>query len=126
MLPHILRLIVVTVIITIAYACMQRPFTPEAYANQHQEQLYAMICHEGKRTISVPSEQWPEHRAHGDTRGPCRARSLAPHRKNPPPRGTVTTLDGYRERERTKLTPAEWDEREANRRFIADSIATAQ
>ena len=30
-----------------------------------------LVCHKGKKTISISPSAWPAHEAHGDSCGPC-------------------------------------------------------
>ena len=71
------RFLTISLLATLLQLGCNRAHTPYAYRNADPEQLYAVICHDGKRTIRVPSEDWMEHRAHGDYRGPCRTRQIA-------------------------------------------------
>jgi len=38
---------------------------------QYQYGKKVVICHKGKKTITVSVNAWPAHERHGDTKGPC-------------------------------------------------------
>ncbi len=98
----------------------QRPYSAATYAKDNPEQLYATICHDHKRTINVKAEDWEEHRAHGDYRGPCRERGIA---------GPATPVEvahsatGYRDREaKLRASREAYELRLAAQRFQQDSL----
>ena len=76
----------------------QRPYSPAAYRKQSESQKYAIICHDNKRTLRVPAEDWEAHKAHGDYRGPCRTRKLAGERKPTNVKNTLTSYDKAKSR----------------------------
>lgn len=54
----------------------------------------------------MKAEDWPEHKSHGDYRGPCRARGLA----DPPAKGSAQTSTTYKGASARKAqSQAEWD-----------------
>ena len=68
------------------------PYSAASYRDHDTEVLWATICHDGKHTIGVPADEWPDHKAHGDYRGPCR--NLG-HPGPEPPRVVDETLTAY-------------------------------
>ena len=109
----------------LAQAC--RPaHTHLAYRDHDPTIVYAMICHGGKRTIRVPADEWPAHRAHGDYRGPCRARGVAGaavHERKPP----ENTLVSHRGNpQRLKRSREAWEAHEAAAAHLIDSMRAAE
>ena len=95
------------------------PHSARAYRHHDAEQLYATICHNGKRTVNVPAEDWPAHRDHGDYRGPCRNRGVAgpSAAERPVPDYTATATRGNRDRLR-----ASRDDYERRRAALPDTL----
>ena len=50
------------------------PYSAASYKDYNPDVLYATICHEGKYTLGIPSDEWPEYKEKGAYRGPCRNR----------------------------------------------------
>lgn len=97
------------------------PYSAASYEKYDAEVLYATICHDGKVTLGVPAAEWPEHKEHGDYRGPCRNRGAAGPTRAPVVDETLIAYEGNRER--LKLSEEEWERQQALR--LVDST-TAQ
>ena len=81
-------------------------YTERNYRNVDPEAHFAIVCHGNKRTIQVPAEEWPEHKAHGDYRGPCRA--VGPVGPTEPKSPAATLTDPRGRRARKAWSEAEW------------------
>ena len=76
--------------------------------------VYTIICHDGRKTLRVPADQWPAHKAHYDYRGPCRARGQAVPKRLPQPKDTKVAY-GARARR------SDWSEAEYERHVEAQA-----
>lgn len=74
------------------------PYSAASYKDYNPDVLYATICHEGKVTMGVPADEWPEHKEHGDYRGPCRNRGPVGPAEPPLPDETLIAYEGNRKR----------------------------
>ena len=100
-----------------------RPYSARSYEKYNAEELYAVICHDGKRTVRILAKYWPDHRAHGDYRGPCRAIGL-PAPTPPEPPNTDISYDDRKARKAWSLE--EWEKHQALRQITSDTAALAQ
>ena len=82
-------------------SCVSHPYSARSYRHVDTSVAYTIICHNGKKTIRVPEEEWAEHKAHYDYRGPCRPRGVPTRRQKPAPKHTVAEYEGRKAR-------AEW------------------
>lgn len=109
-------------ILVLLMAC-QRKYTPKAYVKNQPDQLFATICHHNKKTLSIPAEEWPKHKAHGDYRGPCRARGIAGPSTNV---GTKNSSAAYKGRkEQLKASREAWERNQARLKVQQDSLISA-
>ena len=74
--------------------CVAHQYSARSYRNVNTSVVYATICHGGKRTLRIPAEEWPEHKAHFDYRGPCRARGVPTAKPKPKAQHTATAYSG--------------------------------
>jgi len=82
-----------------------------------------MICHNNKRTLRIPAEEWKEHRAHGDYRGPCRPRKLAGSKKPESVKNTLTSYD--KAKSRATESYERWATEQAIKEAYIDSLKAA-
>ena len=95
-----------TAVIIAVIACTPHPYTAAAYRNVDTSVAYAIICHNGKRTLRIPEDEWPSHKVHYDYRGPCRPRGAPSPRPAPKPKHTTVTYD--QRRPRAAWSKEEW------------------
>ena len=110
-------------VVAIALVACQRPYSAGSYAKVPADYVTATICHGGKRTINVPAEEWPEHRAHGDYRGPCRTLGHVPDGRRRAARQTATSYRGHDER--LKHSRETYASRQARLEALRDSLVHA-
>ncbi len=101
-------------------ACAQ-PYSARSYQHVDQEVVWAIVCHEGKRTLRLPEEEWPEHKQHGDYRGPCRATGHVPTPKQG--RKDQTATAGVGRKEQLRRSAAEWDAMQTAKMAVDSSVA---
>ena len=102
-------------------SCSPQAYTERDYRDADPQTHFAIVCHAGKRTIKVPAEEWPEHKAHGDYRGPCRAIGPAGPREPKTPSNTLTERRGRRDRK--AWSEAEWARIQAAQAAAAKTAA---
>lgn len=73
------------------------PYSAASYKDYNAEVLYATVCYDGK-TMGVPAEQWPELKAKGAYRGPCRNRGPVGPAQPPTTEETPIAYEGNRRR----------------------------
>ena len=100
-----------------------RPYSARSYEKYDAETLYAVICHDQKRTVRILAKYWPDHRAHGDYRGPCRAIGL-PAPTPPPPPNTDISYDDRKARKAWSLE--EWEKHQALKQITSDTAGLGQ
>ncbi len=104
--------LVVASLSTLAVACAD-PFSARSYRDHDGDQAHATICHQNKRTINVPAEEWQAHRDHGDYRGPCRPRGVPLAGKEPSPKHT--DVDYGNRKARKAWSEEEWARHQATK-----------
>lgn len=100
------RMVVGWVIGTLA-SCVSHPYSARSYRNVDTSVLYATICHQGKKTIRIPADEWEDHKAHYDYRGPCRPRGVPTKTPRRAPKHTVAEYD--KRKQRADWSQEEWD-----------------
>ena len=86
--------------------CTPHPYSAAAYEHVDTSIVYTIICHNGKRTLRIPADEWELHKEHHDYRGPCRARGIPNVRPTPNPKHTDIAYD--QREERAKWSREEW------------------
>ena len=117
------RQLIVGACLLIGGSCASHPYSARSYLNVDTSVVYAIICHNGKRTIRVPEDTWAEHKAHYDYRGPCRARGVPTRRPAPKPKHTVAEYE--RRKQRAAWSKEEWERHQRARAAAAGEDATA-
>lgn len=115
----------VTIWLVVGAGCAE-PYSPRSYRQEDADVSYAMICHDGRRTMRVPEEEWRAHKAHGDYRGPCRATGIVEGRERKSADHTTTHYKGRQAR--AEQSEEEWAQIVINRAEVraADSLATVR
>jgi len=108
------------IFIAACFSGCQQPYSPATYRAQSESQKYAIICHDNKRTIRVPAEEWKEHRAHGDYRGPCRTRKIAGPKKLEEVKHPMTSYD--KAKPRAEESYERWAAEQALKEAYIDSL----
>ena len=117
-------MVFVATALTVA-ACVAQPYTAASYRNVDTSIVYTIICHNGKKTLRVPAEEWPTHKAHYDYRGPCRPRGIPNPRPEPKPKHTHIAYD--QRARRAAWSEAEWERHLQARALyqVPDSLSPA-
>ena len=126
MLARVTSYLIVLSALALAFVACGEPYTPRSYRYRDASVTYATICHAGRRTLTLPSEDWPRHREHGDYRGPCRATGIVPGKE--PRKADHTDIDYRGRKDRAKWSEEEWSrmQTDALLKRLADSIATTR
>ncbi|MFK8056929.1 MAG: hypothetical protein AB8F78_12475 [Saprospiraceae bacterium] len=111
------------VFVVAAFVSCLQPYSPATYRKQNESQQYAMICHDNKRTLRVPAEEWEAHREHGDYRGPCRPRELAGPKE--PLEVKHTTISYDNAKPRAEESYDRWAAKQAIPNAYIDSLKAA-
>ncbi len=97
-------------VLAVSWTCTA-PYSAKAYRAHDSDAPHATICHANRRTLNVPAEEWPAHKAHGDYRGPCRPRGVPLAGKEPSPRHT--DVDYRNRKARKSWSREEWERYQA-------------
>lgn len=109
--------------IALGWVSCHAPYSAASYAQVEEGAMTATICHNDKRTLTIAADDWAEHRAHGDYRGPCRERRVVGEPARKPVAQTATAYEGNRDR--LKASRASYEAKEALKEARLDSLRKA-